>query len=137
MSRDAFAELAAQIEADGYRRAVEDLRCEFNAVLDRLSLTIRPIAEPSKSAEAAALSELAQIPELPRRGRRPRANSSLVAVLALITQRPGLRGADLATRLSEAEQPIPERTVRTAINRLKATGKITKIGEGWHPAPVP
>lgn len=59
--------------------------------------------------------------------------AELVAVF--ISQFPGARGVDIANHFAEnPSASIPERTIRTALHRLKKAGSIT-IEEGrWYPA---
>lgn len=61
--------------------------------------------------------------------RSPRKGSDQQRVLECIQNSPGLRGVEVVQRLS-GENPVHERTVRTAIARLKRDGKITQHESG-------
>jgi hypothetical protein len=53
-------------------------------------------------------------------------------VLLSITAHPGRRGVDIANEFSRAPQPLPERTVRTALHRLKNAKKIMPVAGLWY-----
>jgi hypothetical protein len=57
-------------------------------------------------------------------------------VLAFITDNPGKRGVEIASHFEKTVSPIPERTVRTALHRLKnLTPPKIKIVDGrWYAA---
>ncbi|MGJ0533546.1 hypothetical protein [Methylocystis sp.] len=60
---------------------------------------------------------------------------AIITVQRFIRRNPGLRGVEIAAALAKS---FPERTVRTALHRLKTAGHI-RIEEGrWHPVtPTP
>lgn len=55
-------------------------------------------------------------------------------VLDIIEARPGLRGVELVALTEELGAPLKERTVRTALHRLKNQAKIFNHEERWYPA---
>lgn len=54
------------------------------------------------------------------------------AVYSLIKQRPGLRGVELISILRKDREHVHERTVRTALYRLKKAGKIRVVDGRWY-----
>jgi hypothetical protein len=53
-------------------------------------------------------------------------------VLQVITERPGLRGVDIVKELNKGVTPVAERSVRTALHRLKRARKIKVLRSGWY-----
>lgn len=53
-------------------------------------------------------------------------------VLDYINRYPGKRGVDIANHFASTHPPIPERTIRTALHRMKGK-KITIVDGAWHP----
>jgi hypothetical protein len=123
MSQSLFKQMAAQLEADakakGYKQALKDVRREFLAALDRLS---EHCGSPASDGGKGGSSK-----------RRPRENSGQAKVLQVIASSPGVRGVDIVEKLKEEGSPVHERTVRTALSRLKGGGKIVQREGGWHP----
>jgi hypothetical protein len=64
----------------------------------------------------------------------PRSNSGQARVLRIIQQFPGSRGFQIVVRSAETGRAINERTVRTALARLKKRGNIEMREDGgWYP----
>jgi hypothetical protein len=53
-------------------------------------------------------------------------------VLLWIKANPGHRGYRIANEFAAAQPPLPERTVRTALFRLKGEGKIVSVDNRWY-----
>lgn len=123
MSRDAFKQMAVQLEADGYakgyKQGLKDAKREFLAMLERLG---EGCASGSSQSSSGGASQ-----------RKPRENSDQARVLAVIAANPGLRGVDVVEKLKQGESPVHERTVRTALSRLRRRGQIVQREGGWHP----
>ena len=66
--------------------------------------------------------------------RAPRPNSTIGIVYRVIAANPGSRGADIVTLAAQSGQPINERTMRTALKRLKDRDYIKQINGVWFPA---
>jgi hypothetical protein len=66
----------------------------------------------------------------PSVGRPPREGSDQDSVLRVIRNEPGLRGADIVSRLTGK---VHERTVRTSLHRLKTRGLIEPRDSKWWP----
>jgi hypothetical protein len=128
-----FAQMKAKSKAEGfregYRRALFDLR---NA-----SYKLQTEFEEGKTRAASpTMGDIAQaeLPHVPPRSRAPRANSDQARVLAVIAAKPGMRGMEIVQALATGSDPVHERTVRTALARLKGK-KIERRGSGWYPMP--
>lgn len=125
MGRNSFSKVAAQIEAagfaKGYKQAMRDARREFSAAMERL---IEALVSGEMSGGSATGAE--------RPKRRPRANSDQARVLKIISTNPGLRGVEIVEMLGIGPDAVHERTVRTALSRLKRRGQIQQQDGGWH-----
>lgn len=150
MSRNPLLKAAQELEASGfakgYRQGIKDARREFNATLDRLLFdanvpangvdTKAPASESQEgffpNVVAAAFTDTVTIRPTAKKKRKPRPNSDQSRVLECIQNSPGLRGVEVVQRLS-GDNPVQERTVRTAIARLKRGGLITQDSTtgGW------
>lgn len=53
-------------------------------------------------------------------------------IFGIISASPGLRGVEIVERTSAAGESVKERTVRTALHRLKMSGKIVNVDERWY-----
>lgn len=102
---------------DGYQRAIHALR---EAAFLRSAPPNVGATEPTPLPREAA-------PEADA----PSANE---IILNLIAKFPGLRGFELVEATESAGTPVKERTVRTALYRLKNSGKIFSNDERWYPA---
>jgi hypothetical protein len=126
------AEMIAKLEKDaeerGYQRGfVEGIRSARQA-LDALEA-------PAKTTEIPD-NYFNTLIRAPHHGtsRKPTANN---VVLGVIVRTPGLTGRQLVDRCAAEGTPIEERTLRTALFRLRKKGEIKKIKEGWHPTETP
>jgi hypothetical protein len=125
-------------EARGYRLGF--VAGWYNA-LERFGRTIKQLeAEDLNAVMVAHIERIERmnkgmassqtVHSSPPSGRAPREGSDQDAVLQLIRQSPGLRGVEIAKRLSDK---IQERTVRTALHRLKVRGLIEPREGVWWP----
>lgn len=64
----------------------------------------------------------------------PRAVAAPSIVLQIVRNSPGLRGVEIVNITDRMEQPLKERTVRTALHRLKMAREIYVEDEKWYPA---
>ena len=62
----------------------------------------------------------------------PPSNNELV--VQLITNKPGLRGVELVTEFGKSMMPIPERTLRTCLYRMKKANRIKIVDGRWYPS---
>ncbi len=53
-------------------------------------------------------------------------------VFNIISATPGLRGVQIVAATEKAGTPLKERTVRTALHRLKTADKIKNVDERWY-----
>lgn len=107
MDRAQLDQFIEGLEADAYRRGYNAAVGEMQKLLSSMGSAVAP--SPSDGAG-------------PRRG------SDQELVLRTIQQRPGHRGVDIVQFL---EGQVQERTIRTALHRLKRKGLIQKIGDRW------
>jgi hypothetical protein len=61
----------------------------------------------------------------------PRAGSVMDHVLRIIRENPGNRGFQILALAATEGHVINERTMRTALNRLRKNGLITQSGSAW------
>jgi len=124
-----LAQLAAELELAAYQRGYRDgLRAASTSIQKLMSAD----AESELPAETSDSGR-----EKPRIRLRMRKGSDQYRVLDFIEKNPGLRGVQIVERLSASksdEEPIEERTVRTALHRLKQHGMIVQQENAWYPA---
>lgn len=84
---------------------------------------------PSNPPKQEVSSRPAAPPNLAGQKEKPTAAE---IVLELIASRPGLRGVEIVAIVQRLEEPLKERTVRTALHRLKAAEKIKSEAERWY-----
>jgi len=53
-------------------------------------------------------------------------------VFQIIMSQPGLRGVEIVSKASDLTPPLKERTVRTALHRLKEDDKIESRDQRWY-----
>ncbi|HVZ28580.1 MAG TPA: hypothetical protein VG798_08005 [Rhizomicrobium sp.] len=150
MSRDKLSKLAAELEAEGfergYRSAVKDMKREINNLLDHmlesrskkeLETELERVGTIYKKIHNDIVQPIAQhhrdiksqnVTITGTGGATGHAN-----VLHMIETKPGLRGAEIVEALKWAGTPVHERTVRTALWRLKQAQKIVKRAGQWYP----
>jgi hypothetical protein len=59
-------------------------------------------------------------------------------VLSIVAAKPGLRGVEIVAEADKAKTPVKERTVRTALHRLKNADRLKNVDERWYlPDAVP
>jgi hypothetical protein len=110
-------EIAKAIEAEAYNKGWNDC---LNAVMSSVRQTGRRHAQPSEDGIVKPAM------------RRPRKDSDAAKVLTQITEVPGLVGVELVAALAKAGSPVHERTVRTALHRLRGRF-IEQKGDRWYP----
>jgi hypothetical protein len=126
------AEMIAKLEKDaeerGYQRGVRDGIRSARQALEALEGPEKTTVIPDDYFNTLVRA--------PHHGtsRKPPANS---VVLGAIVRAPGLTGRQLVDRCAAEGTPIEERTLRTALFRLRLRGEIKKIGDGWHPTETP
>jgi hypothetical protein len=136
MSRSSFSKIAEQIEKDGYergyRQGIKDARRSMGGALDDLLKT------PADSELEASLPLLPDDPvQIEKRvagealGNKKSAEARVLDAIVLV---PGQRGAEVVSLLEATGEPIKERTVRTALFRLKKSGSIGQIDGRWFPS---
>ena len=123
-----LANMVSALEADAYRRGFNDgVRAALKAVkgLRPAKQPPAPSANGSKPAEPVA-------PTPPQPMRQLRENSDQMRVLKAIRASPGMRGVEILRSLEAARTPVHERTLRTALARLRDNHFIEQKEERWY-----
>lgn len=129
----------------GHKRGVEATIKAFRTALEEIAKTpptintadlqIKVEATLDKSEDAAAHPTPDAAQKTFQRGEVPE------QVLALVTDTPGLTGAQLVQVARQRGTPIHERSLRTALRRLRLAGKIVNSAGAWfvagHPRILP
>jgi hypothetical protein len=126
----------AELEAAAEQRGAERERARLQPLFDQLAEIAAQLAGDSpadnpKGSGSFGMTYLRRrsgsdydadgVASLPREG------SDQASVLADIHAHPGSRGVDIVNRLKDVE----ERTIRTALHRLKTKGLIVNIDGVW------
>jgi hypothetical protein len=121
--KDQIARLVQDAEEAAYKRGWEDALAAMRRATDAVAQHIIPAAfQAHVSAE-------------PRRTGRP-ASAAIGVVEDCINQSPGKKGVDVVKAAQLIDPSIPERTVRTALRRLKIQKKIWQRNGLWYPKPL-
>lgn len=121
LSNSVLQDAVAEIEANAYRRGVDDTVREFKKQI---------VAALDSIAAALTVTRTETVRGI-KRHVRIRENSNASRVFDAISDLPGLSGADLHRHLDQGPNPVNERTMRTALRRLRVRGLIEKRGGGW------
>lgn len=108
--------IAAEIETEAYAKG-------WNDALATVFASLRNV--PKKGGSDATGTPGTAV-------RRPRKDSDAWRVLEQIKKSPGLTGAEIVEALEKEGTPVKERTVRTALHRLRAKF-IKQQDERWFP----
>lgn len=82
-------------------------------------------------APPSLISQASEALASPRK--RARKGATVSAVRKVVTENPGLSGADVARSVAAIVPAASERTVRTSLRRLKQDGEIEQREGRWHP----
>lgn len=126
MARDAFTKIAAELEQEGfkkgYRQALKDFQREIRLLSDRLQAALDGAKEVDGDLFGAGAKP------------KPARSGSVQALtLQVIREISGLRGAQIVAELEKRGNDVHERTVRTALWRLKNAQLIEQREERWFP----
>jgi hypothetical protein len=124
----AATQMLAKIRAEGKSEGFAE---GYRAAIRKMRGTLTDMAEDI--AHAASDPRAADILAPIKEARRPRANSDQSKVYGIIAENPGLRGVEIAAKLATLEKPVNERTMRTALNRLKKKTQIENREGAWFP----
>ena len=130
LSQTAWAtasEAIKQIEDAAFRKGYDaGFNAGWDAAARRLTLVMegtRPAAEPSVMPQASSTLEAKR--------------TAIDEVHDHIREYPGQRGVDIANWLGGSAYGIPERTVRTALYRLRIAEKIKNVNDRWYLSDAP
>ena len=119
----------ASLEQEAYRRGIADTLAVIIGAATHLA------EEHSISIGVTAPTSSEQSQPRQRRRRMPRRDSYQARVLAEIKRNIGLRGVEIVEALAKSDKPVPERTMRTALRRLRDAGQIEQRADGrWYSA---
>jgi hypothetical protein len=127
MDRAQVTDFIASLEAAAYRRGRRGALDEVTRFIAKL------LEEPAADQPGLPLGDA---PERAPQPPKMRQNSDQFRVYLTISGKPGIRGVEIVERLNSVGKPIKERTMRTALHRLRAQGLIKLEGAGWHPTGV-
>jgi hypothetical protein len=119
----------AEIEEAAYKRGVADTWAKIKARLEDFSDSINRLQADALFSEPA--DSESEEPGDVEHNREPRDGSDQAKVLMAIRETPGIRGVDVVNALSGS---VGERTVRTALFRLKRRGAIVQKEGKWIPS---
>lgn len=92
------------------------------------AMAARPPQPPQPPQGGTSYRLIHQLLRSPTDGASATAHSAISVVRRFIKRNQGLRGVEIAKALSDS---LPERTVRTALHRLKVSGRIKNVNGGW------
>jgi hypothetical protein len=126
MSRPDLNRIAADLEAEAFQRG-------WNAAIAAIMAAVnsQPIPKPENNSTSIPAQDLFKPKRKRMRGFR--SDSTVSLVLDKIKHIPGLTGVEIVNALQEKNPKIEERTVRTALRRLRIKyGQITNQEGRWY-----
>lgn len=124
--KEQFSVLLADIELEAYQRGWRDAIAAIAKKAEELMNPTTPAADKAAFIEPSAVRK--------PRGRPAKAPA---IVKELILGHSGLTGAEIVRLLVSQGSTVGERTIRTALHRLKKAEAIEKRGDKWFPAKRP
>ncbi|MGD0418638.1 MAG: hypothetical protein ABSA68_03500 [Xanthobacteraceae bacterium] len=119
--RDEIARIIADAEQAAYQRG-------WHEALLSVAIAAKQMANPNIATAPAKAS----LEPPPARPGRPASNTVKI-VGDIITQNPGMAGVDVVKAAQAIDNTIKERTVRTALRRLRLAKVIWKRSGLWYP----
>jgi hypothetical protein len=134
----------AELEGAAYQRGRDDAKAafleqmkmvqeKFEGILTQLSRAMGKGTLKRGEQILDAREIVRDAPYVMRDPREPREGSDQLKVLEKIREHPGLRGVEVVKAL---EGSVEERTVRTALHRLKRRNAILQKENAWYPVPT-
>jgi hypothetical protein len=125
--KDQIARLVQDAEEAAYKRGWDDA-CD---AMKQASDSVKASYFHPPTAEEMNVDVLMVVPHHSRTGRP--ASAAIVVVEDCITASPGKKGVDIVKAVHLVDPSIPERTVRTALRRLKIHKRIWQRNGLWYP----
>ena len=122
---DELSRLIAEIEHEAYNKGWSDAVVAMTQAAGQMRAPTTPGAD-----RIAAIERKHEVENTHRRHRR---GSIPSAIMAIINESPGLTGAEIAG-IAKTKSGIKERSMRSALRRLRAEGEIVQRQRKWHPA---
>lgn len=127
------SDFVSQIEAEAYRRGFNDaLRAVSGAVKGLRPLASGHATEHEIEPAPQKVNSNSQLPLERSKPLHLRENSDQMRVFRTIRENPGLRGIEVVRAIETAGYTIHERTVRTALSRLKRADMIEQQEDKWY-----
>ena len=111
-------------------KEVKRLTAAFKAALERVYAAGSKEGVAEFVVKATALASGGNQPKAPHKGRGRKAQAPKL-VVSVIEANPGLRGVEVVRKIQEQEE-VHERTVRTALRRLRGAGVIAQREGKWY-----
>jgi hypothetical protein len=138
-AKDEIARLVQAAEEAAYQRGWDDACEAMKEAADSVRRFITPAASASHTHTADPISAATHtytLVKTPHHGRAGRpASAAIVVVEDCINASPGKKGVEVVKAVQLVDPQIPERTVRTALRRLKMNKKIWQRNGLWYPKP--
>lgn len=116
--KDAIARLLVDAEQAAYAHGWTDA---ITAVINAVN-------------QLAQFHEVEKLPKLPERMNRGRPASKATAIVEkVIAVNPGMLGVEVIKAVHKVDESFPERTLRTALRRLRLRKAIWKRNDRWYP----
>lgn len=128
-ARDVVFDAMKEWEAASHRRGFDE---GWKACNDHWLKLLNEATQKTQAGALTTTTEAAQVAALDFendvRGGHAKASD---AVMSIIRDRPGLRGIEIVKAAADVGQAIHERTVRTALHRMKRDGLIKNLEGRW------
>jgi ribosomal protein S7 len=116
--------LIEEAKNEAYSRGYNDAISAMNAAVTAVSPKVRII-------DPASIGPYREAPVSSRPRGRPATAINLVKTI--IGESPGLKGAEIVRALGSHGTPILDRTMRSCLRRLKASGEVRQRSKRWYP----
>jgi hypothetical protein len=130
-TKDEIARILEAAEEAAYKRGWDDACDAMKEAADSVKAAY---FAPPMAEDMAVPTTVVMMPHHGRTGRP--ASAAIVVVEDCINSSPGKKGVEVVKAVQLVDPAIPERTVRTALRRLKMHKKIWQRNGLWYPKPV-
>ncbi len=139
-TKDEIARILEAAEEAAYKRGWDDACEAMKEAADSVqaSRLVPPDASHTSVSSTYTHTIAHALVMTPHHGRTGRpASAAIVVVEDCINASPGKKGVEVVKAVQLVDPTIPERTVRTALRRLKLNKKIWQRSGLWYPKPQP
>lgn len=124
--REKIDSLLAEVDRESYARGWRDAIAALQEKAPAMA-PIDPIADKQGNG--------ANVDSVERQRQRGRPEKAISLVKNEIFGEPGLRGVDIVRSLEKKGTPVVDRTVRSALRRLKGSKIVWQRNGKWYPKP--